>query len=47
MKPLGISDRLIIDFLESKGYIVAGLLADVYYETRIDRKSRFEEKKAV
>jgi len=47
VKPLDVTDREIIDFLESKGYIVEGLLTDVYYETRIYHKSRFEEKRAV
>jgi len=43
VKPLGISDRMIIDFLESKGYLIFGLLGDVCYETKIDEKRRFEE----
>jgi len=47
VKPLDVTDREIVDFLESKGYIVEGLLTDVYYDTRIDQKSRFEEKRAV
>jgi hypothetical protein len=34
VKPVGISDKKVIDFLESKGYIVAGLLGDVYYESK-------------
>ncbi len=29
VKPLGISDRMIIDFLESKGYLISGMLDDV------------------
>ena len=37
VKPLAISDREVIDFLESKGYIVAGLLGDRYYETKNDQ----------
>jgi hypothetical protein len=41
VKPLGISDRMIIDFLESKGYFVSGLLGDVYYESKIEEKRRF------
>jgi len=44
VKPLGISDRMIIDFLESKGYFVSGLLGDVYYESKIEEKRRFEDK---
>jgi len=41
VKPLGISERMIIDFLESKGYVISGLLGDVYYESKIEEKRRF------
>ena len=43
VKPLGISD-LMIDFLESKGYIIAGLLGDVYYETKANQIVDIERK---
>ena len=33
VKPIDVSDNLIIDYLESKGYVVSGLLNDAYYET--------------
>ena len=48
VKPMSITDSAVIDFLESKGYVIAGLLDDVYYETGIDRKSTtLEEKRSV
>ena len=46
VKPLGISDHMIIDFLESKGYLISGLLDDIYYETKNGEKGRFKDKVA-
>jgi hypothetical protein len=44
VKPVGISDKEVIDFLEAKGYVISGLLGDIYYEGKIDEKRRFEDK---
>jgi hypothetical protein len=44
VRPLGISDRMIIDFLEPKGYVISGLLGDVYYESSINENRGSEGK---
>jgi hypothetical protein len=44
VKPVGISDREVIDFLEAKGYVISGLIGDIYYESKIGEKSRLEDK---
>jgi hypothetical protein len=36
VKNINISDDEIIKFLESKGYIIEGLVGDVYYDSRIN-----------
>ena len=44
VKPLGVPDEEIIDFLEAKGWVISGLLGDVYYECKIGEKMRFQDK---
>jgi hypothetical protein len=47
IKPLWVSDRELISFLESKGYVIEGLLDGVYYSTEdkaLDVKALVEDK---
>jgi hypothetical protein len=30
--------------LEAKGYVISGLIGDIYYESKIGEKSRLEDK---
>ena len=36
IKPLHVSDLKITKYLESKGYEIAGIIDEVYYETKIN-----------
>ncbi len=44
IKPLSVSDLEITRYLESEGYEIAGIIDEVYYETKIN-KNRSEKVK--
>lgn len=44
VKPISTPDSKIIDFLESKGYEISGLLDDVLYETKSKQNVESEPK---
>jgi len=45
VKPMPVSDVDIVNILESKGYLISGMIGDVYYETKGERN--VERKSAV
>ena len=48
VKPMPVSDADIVNILESKGYLISGMLGDQYYETvkkqNVESESRLKEK---
>ncbi len=40
MKKVDVSDNDIIKFLENKGYMIEGLIGDVYYDSRVNNMER-------
>lgn len=48
VKPMPVSDVDIVNILESKGYLISGMLGDVYYETvkkqNVESESRVKER---